>query len=240
MLAIQSKVNPGRLLPALAWRISFRLVGWSPAVCSSLAVAIGLVLTSPIGPNGGNPTIFVQIVAAFVPLALGVQAALLFSPDSEPSLELLLVYSRPVVWVLIERLVIVTALAAGIALSGNLVGWFALGYETLPQAILRWLSPCIFLMGMGIFGTQMSRQGIYGTLLVTLMWGGMLFGGDALLARWPYFWPIHLYIRSEIVPIGNYVANRIILILAGLILTGVACCLISDEERLLSISTRAA
>jgi hypothetical protein len=44
----------------------------------------------------------------------------------------------------------------------------------------------------------------------------MLFGGDALLIRWPWLWPVHLFLQPGTVHPLLYATN-----LAGLLLTGV-------------------
>ncbi len=221
-----------------AWKVAARMVSWLPAWCAAIAVAASLAIAklSAVGP--GDPTLTPLLVAAIVPLGMGLQAALALSPESEPALELLLACPRPLAWVLVERLVLAAGAEAAIAVTGILAGSALFGGEAFYQILLRLLAPFIFLMGVAAFGTQTTRNGVYGTLLATLMWGGMLFGGDALLSRWPFLWPIHVYLQPEAVSPTVYAINRITLILAGLILTVLAAYLTRDEERMIGISSR--
>ena len=221
-----------------AWKVGARMVSWLPAWCAAIAMAASLVITKLTWVSPGDPTMAARLVSAIVPLAMGLQAALALSPESEPALELLLACPRPLAWTLIERLLLAAGVETAIALAGYLGGSILLGSELLNQAFLGGLAPFVFLMGVAAFGTQTTRNGVYGTLLVTMMWGGMLFGGDALLSRWPFLWPIHVYLQPEAVHVTVYAINRVILILAGLILIALAAYLTRDEERMIGISTR--
>lgn len=230
-----TRAQPAR---RFAWKVAVRMLSWLPAWCAAIAVAASLAIVklSAVGP--GDPTLPPRLVAAIVPLGMGLQAALALSPESEPALELLLACPRPLAWALVERLLLAAGVEAAIATTSLLVGGALFGSEALPALLLRALPPFIFLMGVAAFGTQTTRNGVYGTLLTTLMWGGMAFGGDALLSRWPFLWPIHVYLQPEAVSPTVYVLNRIALVLAGFILTLLAATLTRDEERMIGISTR--
>jgi len=74
-----------------------------------------------------------------------------------------------------------------------------------------------------------------GALLATLLWCGMLLGGDALIVRWPFLWPIHIYLQPQSMLHTVYALNRAGLMLAGLALTAMAARLTRDEERMLGV-----
>ena len=220
----------------VAWRTSARLIGWLPVAGCAIAVALGLTFFTLAGRRVSSFSLpAVRVVEAVVPLAVGMQAAFLFSPESEPPLELLLACPRPLAWVLWERLAVMAALQGSIALAGNLAGLALPQAEELHLAVARWLVPCTWFGGVALFTTQLTRQGVFGALLVTLLWGGTLFGGDALLTRWPFLWPLHAYLQREGVASTTYVLNRVLLFLAGLILVVLATHLLRDEERVLGV-----
>ena len=237
-MAAQPVIARGPRANRFAWQVAGRMVSWLPAWCAAIALAASLAIASLTWVSPGDPTLASRLVAAIVPLGMGLQAALALSPESEPALELLLACPRPLAWALIERLMLAAGAEIAIAVAGCLGGSLLLGSEAPLQMLWRGLAPLIFLMGVAAFGTQTTRNGVYGTLLAMLMWGGMLFGGDGLLSRWPFLWPIHVYLQPEAVPPAVYAINRVTLILAGLILTALAAALTRDEERMIAISTR--
>lgn len=234
----QPAITRGQFSYRFAWKVGAHMGSWLPAWCAVIAVmgSLAIIKLSMVGP--GDPTLATRLVAAIVPLGMGLQAALALSPESEPALELVLACPRPLAWALVERLLLATGVEAGIAAAGILTGSVLFGKMLLPEVFLSTFVPFIFLMGVASFGTQTTRNGVYGMLLATLMWGGMLFGGDALLSRWPFLWPIHVYLQPQAVPPTVYAINRTTLILAGLLLTIMAAFLTRDEERMIGISTR--
>jgi hypothetical protein len=214
-----------------AWKTSVRLVGWFPAVGSGIAVAGGMTLSMLTF----SPETRLRLVETVVPLAMALTAAFLLSPAGEPPLELLLACPRPLAWALLERLAVATGMLGGVALAGNLVGLTFPGSEGLPLASARWMAPFVCLAGVALFTTQLTRQGTFGALLGTLLWGGMLSGGDPLLTRWPSLWPLHIYLQPTAVSSVVYALNRATLILVGSILVALAAYLTRDEERMLGI-----
>ena len=183
--------------PRLAWKTNLRLVGWNPAVGSALAVALGLGLTNSLWGTSGSTPLTLRVVETIVPLVAGLQAAFLLSPEDEAPLELLLSCPRPLALVLLERLVMLMILLGSVALTGNLVILLLQENEGWLMTISRWFAPCLCLSGVALFTTQLTRQGSFGALLETLMWGGMLFGGDGLLRRWPLLWPLHVFLQPH-------------------------------------------
>jgi hypothetical protein len=215
-----------------------RLIGWLPAAGGAALVALLLALNATIWREGGYllvPT--VRVVDTVVPLAVGVQAAFLLSPEDERSLELLLSSPRPVAWALWERVGVMLALQGSVALAGNVIALALPVGEGMIQAIVRWLVPCAWFGGVAVMTALVTRQGVLGALLATLLWGGTLLGGDALLRRWPYLWPLHAYLQPADVSRGIYALNRLVLMLAGVLLVALAARLMRDEERMLGVSS---
>ncbi len=215
-------------------KYNLRLIGRLPTAGSALVIALVLTFNATLWRNA--PFLATaRAIETFVPLAAGLQAAFLLSPEDEPPLELLLAYPRPLAWTLVERLTMAAAMLGGVALAGNLAGLTFPGSEGLPLALARWAAPSVCLTGVALFTTELTRQGTFGALLSTLLWGGMLFGGDPLLTRWPFLWPLHAYLQPEAVSPAVYALNRVTLALAGLALIALAVHLTHDEEHMLGI-----
>jgi hypothetical protein len=215
-----------------------RLIGWLPVAGGAALVALLLALNGIVWCGGGYPLVPTpRIVDTVVPLVVGVHAAFLLSPEDERPLELLLASPRPVSWALWERVGAMLAVQGGVALTGSLVALALPGGENMAQAAARWLVPCAWFGGVAVAVAVVTRQGVFGALLATLLWGGTLLGGDALLERWPWLWPLHAYLQPEDVSRRVYVLNRLLLALAGLLLVALAARLTRDEEHMLGVSS---
>jgi hypothetical protein len=108
----------------------------------------------------------------------------------------------------------------------------------LALLIIGWLAPAIFLGGAAVLATQAARQGSFGALLATLLWSSLLFGGDAMLRRWPWLWPVHLFLQPDQVSPFIYAANRAALMAAGIAFMAAAPLLLRDEDRALGLARR--
>jgi hypothetical protein len=128
------------------------------------------------------------------------------------------------------------ALQGGVALAGNLVALALPGGEGIAQAMVRWLVPCAWFGGVAVAVALVTRQGVFGALLATLLWGGTLLGGDTLLERWPWLWPLHAYLQPGDASRHVYALNRLLLVLAGLFLVALAARLTRDEEHMLGVA----
>jgi uncharacterized protein len=225
----------------IAWSTSVRLVGWLPALGSGLAVAFFLTLYATIwrGDPLSEALPFLsasRVVETIVPLAVGLQAAFLLSPEDERPLELLLASPRTLPWTLLERLAVLAVLQGIVGLIGSLVGqWVGANQDPFPLLMARWIAPSIFIGGVVLLITQLTRKGTLGVLVALLLWLGLLLGGDVLLDRIFFSWPIHAFMQPGNVVLADYARNRIALILIGLSLIALAACVASDEERMLGV-----
>ncbi len=224
--------------PPIAWHTSFKLVGWWPTAISTLALAGGFVAVYPAARVAGGAAALARIIEVVVVLAFGAQAAFLLAPDGEPPLELLLASPRPPAWLLWERLLVLAGLQGSVALAASLVSLALAQDGGLALMTVRWLAPATFLGGVAVLATHVTRQGVFGALLATLLWAGMLFGGDALLSRWPWLWPVHLFLQPDMASPLTYAANRAGLILMGVGLLALTPLLLRDEERALGLARR--
>jgi hypothetical protein len=214
------------------WPISLRLIGaWLPVID---VIAIGFIqIVRPVELPPLEPA---RVIATIVPLMAGIHAALLFSPEDEPALEITAACSRPLAWTILERVTLALTLHAGIALAGTVITTNMMG-EALGIAVARWLAPLLVFSGLGLCLTLINRQVVVSVGLIVLLWFGMLWTGEALVARWPFLWPIGFYVQPSL---WNFGLNRLFLSLAGLGLILFATTrLLRDEERLLLGTSKA-
>jgi hypothetical protein len=226
-------VNRERFLQTI--KLNLKLVGWWPVAVSTAVLAVFFLIVSySIGSGNPDEAMYLRrAVETIVPLAFAVQVAFLLGPDNEPALELLLSYPKSLPRLFLERLLLVAGMHLAIALTATLVFAAAWQAENLALALLRWLAAGIALAGVAIFTTQVTRQGVFGTLMATLLWAASLYGGDGILKRWSWFWPFHVYLQPERFGLGTYLFNRLALVLVGVGLTLLAMKFPGDEDRLL-------
>lgn len=154
----------------MALRNNVKLIGWLPIAGSGLAVAILLLLNTPIWPATDNALLPIARTAeVIVPLAVGLQAAFLLSPEDEEPLELLLSYPRPLSQTLLERLLVMAALQGGVAMSGTLLGQAMGATERFVLATARWIAPAGFIGGTALYATIATRKGTWGALTGTIL-----------------------------------------------------------------------
>jgi hypothetical protein len=212
--------------PVLAWRIGLRLLGWWPVAASAGAVSAAWLL-NPLGIAPLEPR---RMIETIVPLLAGIHAAFLFSPEDEPGLEVTLACRRPLAWTIFERLVWLLALQGGVALIGSVVLASTTG-ETLLMVFSRWITPLLFLVGLGMCLTLMTRQAVISVGLIVVLWCGLLLASDVLVRQWPFLWPIGLYLQPDE---ASYWLNRLFLSSCGLVLMRLAMTyFIRDDERVL-------
>jgi hypothetical protein len=120
-----------------------------------------------------------------------------------------------------------------VALTATLVFAAVGAPENLALALVRWLVAGIALAGIAVFTTQVTRQGVFGTLMVTLLWAASIYGGDGILKAWPWFWPFHVFLQPEKFGLGTYLLNRLALVLFGVGLFLLAMRFLGDEDRLM-------
>jgi hypothetical protein len=216
-------------------QLTLRLVGWWPAAGSLLILGAFCILNLMLSRQTGtvNPSYTLRAIETIAPLAFAIQASFLLGPDNEPAIELLLSYPKSMPKIFFERLQLAGGMHAAVALVATLVFTATWHAEGLGQALARWLTAGIALGGIAIFTTQITRQGIFGTLMTTLMWAASLIGGEKLLTVWPWFWPFHIYLQPDTVSSLTYWLNRVSLATIGVGLTLMAIVFLKDEDRLL-------
>jgi hypothetical protein len=220
-------------------RATWRTVSWWGMAGSLGLMALLLLSDESIWADKG------RALEIAVPLVMGIQAAVLFSPTDEAALEILLSYPRPVAWVMLERLGLALGLQAVIVLGVG--GGFALlDEQSLGMILARWLPPTVFLTGLGAYVTLKSRVMAFGVTVTVLMWFGFLAFGPLLIpGEFPipaldqvqrHVWMINPYLDRN--NMGNlaeadYWLNRVAVTLVGSYLITLAAAYLRDEERVL-------
>jgi hypothetical protein len=216
-------------------RINLKLIGWWPVAVSALILGAFFILQILIPSQTSALEITYQLraVETIVPLLFAVQVAFLLSPDNEPTLELLLSYPKSLPRLFLDRLLLVAGMHLAVALTATLVFTAIWHTENLALSLVRWLAAGIVLAGVAVFTAQVTRQGVFGTLLATLLWAASLYGGDGILKVWKWFWPFHVYLQPEKFGLGIYLLNRLALVNIGLGLFLLAMKFLGDADRLL-------
>lgn len=227
----------GQVWRQFTWRASRRALGWWPTIISLFILALTFMNYDGNSPplneiDGAFHT--ATIVATLIPLMAGLQAALLFSPDDEPALEVQLAAPRPLIWTILERLVWVIFWQGGIGLVGMFIARSLTGTdETVGLSLVRWVAPMVALIGIGLFITLISRQPAFGIAMTGMLWFALLVFGQGLVLRWPFLWPIHLYLTPDTLSLTDYGLNRVSVTLIGLGFLFMALRQVRDEERVL-------
>lgn len=232
----------GRQPVSLAWRASLRHMGWLPVV-ATLGVMLLLILPENGGVKNTPWSDRVRIVETVIPLAMAIQAALLFSPDDEPALEVFLACPRRISWVLLERLAMVLLAQTGIAFAGVALSLALVGDQDIFVALLRWLPPAIFLSGIGVYVTLRSRVATFGVVVAGLIWFAFGFFGSALLPGQPTFfplnkiqpflWVLNAYLQPGDLSISDYWLSRLFVTAFGIVLLMLAVYQLRNEEQVL-------
>jgi hypothetical protein len=232
MVSTTSALRSGRW--RMAWTMSWRLMSWISTAVSAGFVVLALILHDNQWWLAQFPTFGpLRVVESIAPLVAGIQAALLFSPSDEPALEVSLATPRPFAWVLLERLALLLLLQTTVALVGNAAALAIVGHGDALVIMTRWLAPTLLLCGVGILVTMTLREVALSVLLVGGLWFAMLFFGDAMVIRWPYLWPIHLYLPLGRMIGSDQMLNRLLLCGVGIGLLTVSALRLNNSERLL-------
>lgn len=199
----------GRRWP-FAWRMSFRTVMLLMAALSGILIfSLILIDLADLALAEGA----LNGAEVFLPILAGIGAGLLFAPDDEPILELMLSSPRPVRYVFYERALVLIALQGGVGLAASLV--VAAQGADFAVHVLRWLPPTVAAMGASVFASLWGRRSSYGVLMAVVLCAGMALAQEVLLASYPDLWPVVLYVQPADVTPEQYLINRVLLVLIG-------------------------
>lgn len=229
--------QPGQI----AWKAARRSIGWIPVIISSIAIVTFILPEQTPGSMPWSEP--ARVVETLIPLAIGIQAALMFSPDDEPALEVLLACPRKISWVLLERLAVVLIAQAGIALVGVALTLALSNSEDVALTLLRWIPPALFLSGIAVYATLKSRVTAFGVVVAGLCWFAFSIFGETLLpgqpTLWPlnyvlpFLWPFNPYLQPDSLTMTDYWLNRALVTAAGIGLLMLGIHQLRDEEYVL-------
>ena len=184
------------------------------------------------------------VIGLAIPLIVGLQSALLFSPQDEPALEVIAACPRGVSWLILERWVGVCLGQFVFALAALIVSYLLVPGQDLTIMVARWLPPAVLFSGLAIFITIRSRVAAFGLVMTTVLWFIFVGFGDLLLPGalplffplnyiQPFLWGIHPYVQPNDLSEMGYWINRLCVSALGLALIFSAVDGLRDEEQLL-------
>ena len=221
-----------RRFAGFSWRHSLRSAAWPFAAGTVPATLVALWLDR----LGWLRTIAPEtLVALIVPTVAAVQAAFIFSPEDEPALEVQMAAGRPAAWTALERLALLIALQGLAALAAGMVISAACG-ENVLIGISRWIAPLILLPALALYLTAATRRPVASMSVAILLCFAFAAFGEDMLQRWPFTWPVQLYLAPSR---PDYLLNRSLLAALGLVLALAAARLLGDDQRVLWGSPRA-
>lgn len=213
-----------------AWKFSFRATGWL------LAFVAGALLFARLMIAAANMELAESTFASFeviIPLIVGLHAALLFAPDDEPALELLIAAPRPPVYLIYERLAALTALQGGLALVLSVLAVVTSPGASLLDVIIVWLPPSVCIVGLCLAATLYARRTAFGVLMAIAICVAMAFGREVILPVFPNLWFMIFYLDPRTVTSDQYFLNRLFLLAVGVTALALVLYRMRDEEQLL-------
>ncbi|MBI1259150.1 MAG: hypothetical protein GC204_16900 [Chloroflexi bacterium] len=216
-----------------AWKFSFRASGLL------LALVAGALVVARIAIALGHMEQAESTFGSFevvIPLIVGLHTALLFAPDDEPALELLLAAPRPPVYLIYERLAALIGLQGGLALVLSLLAVMTAGTgEKLLDVVLVWLPPSVCIVGLCLAATLYARRMAFGVLTAIALCVAMAFGREVILPMFPNLWFMIFYLDPRTVTTEQYFLNRLFLVAVGLVGIGLVLYRMRDTEQLLGL-----
>lgn len=215
---------------SLAWRFSFRSSGILLALLSGVLLFARLLIALANMELAASTFSSFEVV---VPLIAGLHAALLFAPDDEPALELLLAAPRPPPFLIYERLAVLIGLQGGLALTLSVLTIMTTPGANLVDIIVRWLLASVCIVGLCMAATLYSRRSNFGVLTAIGICVAMAFGKEVILPVFPNLWFTIFYLDPFMVTTEQYFFNRLFLLMVGISMVVLVIIRMRDEEWLL-------
>jgi len=232
------RYQPG-MTPLDLWRHEVRRIGWAalvtPPATAALVALLAVLQAFGTQDDASTARTFHGVLAAGIPLALGVVAGSLVGRD--PVTELQLSVLREYRGTLARRLVLAAGWAAVIAVLTTVAivatGW----WYRLPSAPdpvtgqLTWLAPAVLLGGLGFLIAALSRTAALAAGLVSGVWLIELVIGETLRGS-SWLELLDLFARRG-ADSGAWLANRGVLLAIGAALLVAAWRVLARPEHLL-------
>jgi hypothetical protein len=128
-----------------------------------------------------------EAVRMLSPLVAAAGLAVIYGPENDPAVELVLATPTSPRQILLARLTLVYGYNLLLAMTASLGLLAMVPIEMLGQLILGWLGPMTFLSALALLlslwiGTANAVAIAYGAWLLQIMAGGMLFSPEALIS----------------------------------------------------------
>ena len=217
---------------SLAWRFSLRTTG------VPLALIAAALLFARLFISLSDMTLVAASFNSFeviVPFIAGLNAALLFAPDDEPALEVLIAAPRPPVYLIYERLAVLIGLQGGLAVVLSVLTAILMPGVGLFVIIVHWLPPTVAMIGLCLLATLYARRAAFGVLTAIALCVAMAFGNKAILPLFPSLWFMIFYVQPRDVTLSQYLINRLFLLAVGAFALALVLIRMRDEEALLGV-----
>jgi len=224
--------------PLILWRYEVRRAGWANLLGPPGAVAagIGAALANPQPGDTTTARILLGALEMAIPLTAGVACASLVGRD--PAVELQLTAPTPYRATLLRRMAVTlawTATVAGLTAAVLIAtGWWA-RWPANHGAIagqLTWVAPTLGLSGVGFAAAAVFRSPAAAGALVTTLWAIQQVFGDVAQQHRPGRL-LYLFATTRGAAPGDWTANRLSLLGAGVALVAVALLVLGRTERLI-------
>lgn len=213
-----------------AWKFSFKATGWLLALIAGVLLVVRLLISL------SDLRLGISTFASFemiIPLVAGLHAALLFAPDDEPALELLLSSPRPTVYLIYERLAALVLLQGALALVLSGLAVLLEPGTSLFEVIVRWLPVAVCIVGLCMAATIYARRTAFGVLAAIGLCIAMAIGREAILPVFPDLWFMVFYVDPRLLTPEQYFINRLFLCVVGAVGLALVLVAMRDEEKLI-------
>lgn len=216
-----------------ACRVSLRLMGLGPIWVTLIMVGASTCLIALSFPAEAQLNYYLPFLEIGVSIFVSTAITYLLAPESDPAIEVLLTYRRPLAFTRAARLVILVAEVGTVTLVSNLLFLLWIGQwniVTVLRLFLAWFSPMFFLGGIGLAGTRLGRRAEIGMSAIFVVWGGNLLilalittlnlQNSLPLAESPLFRVMYLFLTTltTSAPLGGiWVINRMSMLAVGIV-----------------------
>ncbi|WP_432976899.1 hypothetical protein [Dactylosporangium sp. CA-233914] len=225
--------------PLTLWRYEARRAGWAALLGPPIAVALGVAaaLANPLPGDTNTARILLGGLEMAVPLAAGVACASLVGRD--PATEIQLTAPTPYRVTLLRRMAVTLGWTAAVAVLTAAVliatGWWSRwpANHGVLAGQLTWAAPAVGLSGLGFAAGAVFRSPAAAGALVTTLWAIQQFFAGLAQEHLPGRL-LYLFATTRGTVPGDWTANRLALLAAGIAFTGLALVVLRRPERLIN------
>ncbi|RMG87806.1 MAG: hypothetical protein D6712_05015 [Chloroflexi bacterium] len=176
------------------------------------------------------------VLTGAISIGAGFHSAILFSPDDDPTVELLLTMPYALSTLIFVRFVLLVSLYVLLGIISHSVLALINGAEiNFVYGVLMWLPGTLLLASLGLFVTLVTRQIVFGVGLVILIWVAFWQYGTLIFVSAPYLYSIHLFL-PELGTSGQalMIINRLTVLALAFFLLMWSVTLLTREEYIMT------